>query len=104
MNGKEFIKALDNIIEEKHIDENIVWEAMEQGLTAAYKKNYGSKTNVKVEINRETGEFKVFRYYVVVEDYIYGEEVEDEEGNIKTLEPEINEDAQILLEKLRKNH
>ena len=98
MNGKEFIKALDNIIEEKHIDENIVWEAMEQGLTAAYKKNYGSKTNVKVEINRETGEFKVFRYYVVVEDYIYGEEVEDEEGNIKTLEPEINEDAQILLE------
>ena len=98
MDGKEFIKALDNIIEEKHIDENIVWEAMEQGLTAAYKKNYGSKTNVKVEINRETGEFKVFRYYVVVEDYIYGEEVEDEEGNIKTLEPEINQDAQILLE------
>ena len=98
MNGKEFIKALDNIIEEKHIDEKVVWEAMEQGLTAAYKKNYGSKTNVKVEINKSTGEFKVFRYYVVVDDYIYGEEVEDEEGNIKVLDPEINQDAQILLE------
>jgi len=98
MNGKEFIKALDNIINEKHIDEEVVWEAMEQGLSAAYKKNYGSKTNVKVEINRETGEFKVFRYFVVVDDYIYGEEVEDEEGNIKVLPPEINEDAQILLE------
>ena len=98
MNGKEFIKALDNIINEKNIDEEVVWEAMEQGLSAAYKKNYGSKTNVKVEINRETGEFKVFRYFVVVDDYIYGEEVEDEEGNIKVLPPEINEDAQILLE------
>jgi N utilization substance protein A len=98
MNGKEFIKALDNIINEKHIDEEVVWEAMEQGLCAAYKKNYGSKTNVKVEINRENGEFKVFRYYIVVDDYIYGEEVEDEEGNIKVLAPEINEDAQILLE------
>ena len=98
MNGKEFIKALDNIINEKHIDEEVVWEAMEQGLSAAYKKNYGSKTNVKVEINRETGEFKVFRYFIVVDDYIYGEEVEDEEGNIKVLPPEINEDAQILLE------
>ena len=72
MNGKEFIKALKNIIEEKHIDENVVWDAMEQGLTAAYKKNYGSKTNVKVTINKETGEFKVFRYYVVVDDYIEG--------------------------------
>ncbi len=98
MNGKEFIKALDNIIEEKHIDESIVWDAMEQGLAAAYKKNYGSKTNVKVEVNKETGEFKVFKYYVVVDDYIYGEEVEDEEGNIKVLDPEINQDAQILLE------
>ncbi|MCR5224284.1 MAG: transcription termination factor NusA [Bacilli bacterium] len=98
MNGKEFIKALDNIINEKHIDEEVVWEAMEQGLSAAYKKNYGSKTNVKVEINRETGEFKVFRYFIVVDDYIYGEEVEDEEGNIKVLPAEINEDAQILLE------
>ena len=98
MNGKEFIKALNNIIDEKRIDEAVVWDAMEQGLTAAYKKNYGSKTNVKVTINKETGEFKVFRYYVVVDDYIYGEEIEDEEGNIKVLEPEINEDAQILLE------
>ena len=71
---------------------------MEQGLAAAYKKNYGSKTNVKVEVNKETGEFKVFKYYVVVDDYIYGEEVEYEEGNIKVLDPEINQDAQILLE------
>ena len=45
MNGKEFIKALDNIIKEKGISEDIVYEAMEQGLTAAYKKNYGGSSN-----------------------------------------------------------
>ncbi len=98
MNGKEFIKALKNIIEEKNIDEDTVYDAMEQGLITAYKKNYDSKTNVRVDINRATGEFKVIRYYVVVEDYLEGEESTDEEGNIIYLDPEINEDAQLLLE------
>lgn len=98
MDGKEFIKALKNIIEEKNIDEDTVYDAMEQGLITAYKKNYDSKTNVKISINRETGEFKVIRYYVVVPEYIEGDEVVDEEGNVTYLEPEINEDAQLLLE------
>jgi N utilization substance protein A len=71
---------------------------MEQGLITAYKKNYNSKTNVKVEIDRETGEFKVKKYYVVVPEYIEGDEVVDEEGNVTYTDPEINEDAQLLPE------
>lgn len=98
MDGKEFIKALNNIIEEKGIDEDTVYEAMEQGLITAYKKNYDSKTNVKVKVDRKSGEFKVIRYYVVVDEYIEGEESTDEDGNIIYLEPSINEDAQLLLE------
>ena len=98
MNGKGFIKAVKNIIEEKNIDEDIVYDAMEQGLITAYKKNYNSKTNVRVDINRKTGEFKVYRYYVVVDEYIEGDETTDEEGNVVYLDPEINEDAQLLLE------
>ncbi len=101
MDGKEFIKALKNIIEEKNIAEDDVYEAMEQGLITAYKKNYGSKTNVKVSVDRKTGEFKVIRYYVVVSEYLEGEEATDEEGNIVYLPPEINEDAQLLLEEAR---
>ena len=54
MNGKEFIKALKNIIEEKNIDEDVVYDAMEQGLITDYKKNYNSKTNVKVVIDKKT--------------------------------------------------
>ncbi len=98
MNGKEFIKAVKNITAEKGISEDIVFDAMEQALITAYKKNFNSKTNVKVTINRETGDIKVFSYLVVVDDYIDGEEVVDEEGNITYTEPEIPEDAQILLE------
>ena len=102
MNGKEFIKAVKNITAEKGISEDIVFDAMEQALITAYKKNFDSKTNGKVTINRETGDIKVYSYLVVVDDYIEGDEVIDEEGNITYTEPEINEDAQILLEDAQK--
>ena len=102
MDGKEFIKALKNITAEKGISEDVVFEGMEQALITAYKKNFNSKTNVRVDINRETGDIKVYSYLIVVDDYIEGEEIVDEEGNITYTEPEINEDAQILLEDAQK--
>lgn len=68
MNSKEFLKAVDNITKEKNIDPEIVYEAMELALTSAYKKNFNSKTNVKVQLNRETGDIKVFSYLTVVDD------------------------------------
>ncbi len=101
MNAKEFMKALEHITEEKGISKDFVLDAMEQALTAAYKKNFGSKTNVKVNIDRETGNIKVISYYVVVDDFDDGTETTDEEGNIVRIPPEINVDAQILLEEAR---
>lgn len=98
MNSKEFIKALNHITEEKNISKDFVFDAMEQALATAYKKNFGSKTNVKVKMNRETGEIRVYSYYVVVDDFDDGTETTDEEGNIVRIPPEINVDAQILLE------
>lgn len=98
MNAAEFLKALDHIVEEKNISKEVVLEAMELALATAYKKNFDSKTNVRVDINRESGEIKVISYYVVVDDYDDGTETTDEEGNIVRIPPEINEDAQILLE------
>lgn len=68
MNSKEFLNAVDNIVKEKNIDPDVVYDAMELALTSAYKKNFKSKTNVKVSINRETGEIKVYSYLTVVED------------------------------------
>ncbi len=67
MNTKEFKKAVDLLYEEKGIDKEIIYEALEAALTAAYKKNYNSLSNVRVEINRETGDIKVFSFKTVVD-------------------------------------
>ena len=78
MNGKEFKAALDNIVKEKDIDPEVVYGAMELALTSAYKKNFNSKTNVKVLFDRNTGEIKVYSYLTVVpDDKMTKEEYED---------------------------
>ncbi len=67
MNSKEFKKAVELLCKEKGISEDIIYEAMELALTSAYKKNYNSLSNVRVEINRDTGEIKVFSFKTVVD-------------------------------------
>ena len=79
MNGKEFLKAVDLVVKEKHIDKEIIFEAMRNALTSAYKKNAKSKNNnVKVLINENNGDIKVFSYLTVVpDDKMTKEEYED---------------------------
>lgn len=79
MDSKAFKKAVENLYEEKGIKEEIVYEAMELALTSAYKKNYNSLSNVRVDINRETGDIKVFSVKTVVKkDYVPSVEETDE--------------------------
>ena len=91
MNNKEFLRAVDNIVKEKNIDKSVVYDAMQQALTSAYKKNYNTKnSNVKVLINEKTGEIKVYSYLTVVEDtkmtrdeyedYLFENYTDDEEA------------------------
>ena len=98
MNANELIKAVKLVAKEKNISEDVIFEGLTLALTTAYKKNFNSKTNVIVRIDRESGDIKVYSYLVVVPEIDYGVETEDEEGNIVTTPPEINIDAQILLE------
>lgn len=105
MNGKEFKKALDNIVKEKDIDPEVVYEAMELALTSAYKKNFNSKTNVKVLFDRASGEIKVYSYLTVVpddkmtkeeyEDYLFEHytDEDDEEEKVEIVEGEEQEEA-----------
>jgi len=69
MNSKEFKKAVDFIVKEKGISEEVIYEAMELALASAYKKNFNSLTNVRVDINRDSGDIKIFSFKTVVEDY-----------------------------------
>ena len=104
MDPVAFIKAVKDITAEKGISEDVVFDAMELALATAYKKNFGSKTNVKVNIDRNTGEIKVMSYYVVVDEIDEGDTIIDEEGNEVDVPPEINLDAQILLEEARETY
>lgn len=63
----EFIEAIEQIGKEKGISKEILIEAIEAALISAYKKNFGTAQNVKVYIERDTGEVKVFAQKSVVE-------------------------------------
>lgn len=63
----EFIEALEEIEKEKGISKEVVFDALEAALISGYKKNFGSSQNVDVEIDKLTGEVKVFAKKIVVE-------------------------------------
>ena len=56
----ELMLALEQLEKEKGIKKDIIIEAIEAALISAYKKNFGSAMNVNVNIDRETGDVKVF--------------------------------------------
>ena len=63
----ELIDALNQIEREKGIDKEIIFEAIETSLITACKKNFGTSQNIKVNMNRETGQVQVFAQKTVVE-------------------------------------
>ncbi|MCI9433867.1 MAG: transcription termination/antitermination protein NusA [Bacilli bacterium] len=73
MDTKEFKKAVDLLSKEKGISEDIIYDAMELALTSAYKKNYHSLSNVRVDIDRVSGEIHIYSYKTVVEVNEHGE-------------------------------
>lgn len=63
----EFINALKEIEKEKGISAEVLLQAIEHALLTAYRKNFGSAQNARIEIERDTGEIKVFAKKNVVE-------------------------------------
>ena len=55
----DFLKALDDLEREKHMSKDMLLEAIESALVSAYRKNYNTTQNVRVDINRETGDINV---------------------------------------------
>lgn len=103
MNGKEFIKAVDAIVKEKGIEREVVFEAMEQALATAYKKNFNSLTNSKILIDRNSGDIKVYSYKKVVPDEMDTEEYLDEvEEHPEEGKEEFDPDYHITLTEARK--
>lgn len=69
--NEEFVEALKEIVKEKGISEDLIFNTLEDALVAAYRKNYAKQgatnQNVAVSMNRETGEIGVYSKKNVVE-------------------------------------
>jgi N utilization substance protein A len=69
---------VDALAREKNVDKDIVFAALELALASATKKKTNEEADVRVEIDRESGEFEAFRRWLVVPDDM----VENEEQQI----------------------
>lgn len=66
----ELIEALNQLEKEKDIDKEVIMEAIEASLVAACKRDFGKADNVKVSIDRETGDMVVLAEKEVVEEVL----------------------------------
>lgn len=67
LNAKQFTFAITQIAEEKNIPEDKIIEVIETAIAAAYKKDYGEKSQIiKSKFDKESGAFTIFRYKTVV--------------------------------------
>ena len=66
-NRLELLQIADAVAREKSIDRGIVIAAMEDAIQKAARSRYGSETEVRAEINPKTGEMRLSRLLLVVE-------------------------------------
>ena len=64
----ELLQALELLEKEKQISREVLFEAIENSLITACKNNFGKADNIKVEIDRETGNFLCYQVKEVVEE------------------------------------
>ncbi|MCF6256401.1 MAG: transcription termination factor NusA [Gammaproteobacteria bacterium] len=81
MNSKEILMVADAVSNEKGLDKETIFGAIEAALATASKKLSGVDINVRVDIDRTTGEYKTFRIWEVFEDD--SEDFEDPDTQIK---------------------
>jgi transcription termination/antitermination protein NusA len=65
--NEEFLAAMTAIEREKGVKKEILFEAIEAALVSAYKRNFNAAANVRVQLDRESGEIRVFMRLSVVE-------------------------------------
>lgn len=116
---KNFASILAQIAEEKGLSQEKVLETIEHAIAAAYKKEYGRKTQIiRAKINPETGEVKFWQVKIVVDPTMIKEEREEtslekeEDSQLTPTEQQLkageikkirfNPDRHILLEEAKK--
>lgn len=93
----EILEALTRITKDKNIDMDFVIETLEAGLMLAAKKRFGNTDNIKIDINRKSGEIKITATKKVVK------EITDPNTQIilaeaKKLNPNVKSEAEVEVE------
>ena len=66
--NKEILMVVDAVSNEKGVDKEIIFEALEAALASATRKKHGEEWDVRVNINRKTGDYETFRRWKVFAD------------------------------------
>jgi N utilization substance protein A len=87
--NKEILLVVDVVSNEKDVEKQIIFEAIEAALASATRKKHGGEIDVRVSIDRESGDYASFRRWEVIEE-------PDEEG--------FHPERQILFEEAAKEN
>lgn len=93
--SKEILLVVDVVSNEKGVDREVIFGAIEAALASATKKRHLEDIDARVAIDRNTGEYQTFRRWEVVEEHA---DEDDEEGGYRF------PSRQILLEEARKQN
>jgi N utilization substance protein A len=66
--NKEILLVVDAVSNEKGVDKEVIFQAIEAALASATKKRHGGEIDTRVNINRQTGDYETFRRWQVVDD------------------------------------
>lgn len=66
--NKNILVMVDVVSNEKGVDKELIFEALEAALASAGKEQYGDESDLRVAIDRETGDYETYRRWTVLED------------------------------------
>jgi N utilization substance protein A len=66
--NRDLLDFVDAIAREKSVERDVVFEAVEAALASASKKLQGGEVDIRVSVDRDTGEYETFRRWLVVPD------------------------------------
>jgi len=92
--NKEILTVVDAVSNEKGVEKEIIFDALEAALAAATRKKHGEDWDVRVAINRKTGDYETFRRWKVFADD--SNELENPEAELRFDDAiDVSKDAEI---------
>ena len=93
MKSKEILMVVEAVSNEKGVEEEIIFEAIEAALASATRRKHGEDIEVRVAIDRETGDYETFRRWMVFADE--STELEEPARELRMIDAvDLNPDAQ----------